>query len=347
MIMLGFVLTRFMFKEVYMTNPKISVIVPVYNVAEFLPDCLDSLLSQNFDAMEIICVDDKSTDNSLEILEDYASKDKRIRVIKHEQNRGLGEARNSGLKVATGEYIHFLDSDDWIDNGVYEKLIPIIEENKLDFLSFTLKKFDEFSKEPFEIFAWDNNICEKVLDPMENSIVFKFIEAVCLRIYSSSFLSKNNLMFKSLRNEDTPFYIECLLKAKRIMFINEPFYNYRIRKNSIMNTRFDCFESYFKWFEVLQEISRGCENKSIGDEISRNALAVLYDAFNDFLSERFLKALLFSPRLNHFIKSYPSFSNEKFYRNVIKLYLKTHCQKLFICCIKLKKACGKILSCTK
>ena len=67
--MLGFVLTRFMFKEVYMTNPKISVIVPVYNVAEFLPDCLDSLLSQNFDAMEIICVDDKSTDNSLEILE--------------------------------------------------------------------------------------------------------------------------------------------------------------------------------------------------------------------------------------------------------------------------------------
>lgn len=112
MIMLGFVLTRFMFKEVYMTNPKINVIVPVYNVAEFLPDCLDSLLSQNFDAMEIICVDDKSTDNSLEILEDYASKDKRIRVIKHEQNRGLGEARNSGLKVATGEYIHFLDSDD-------------------------------------------------------------------------------------------------------------------------------------------------------------------------------------------------------------------------------------------
>ncbi len=146
MIMLGFVLTCFMFKEVYMTNPKISVIVPVYNVAEFLPDCLDSLLSQNFDAMEIICVDDKSTDNSLEILEDYASKDKCIRVIKHEQNRGLGEARNSGLKVATGEYIHFLDSDDWIDNSVYEKLIPIIEENKLGFLSFTLKKMMNFQK---------------------------------------------------------------------------------------------------------------------------------------------------------------------------------------------------------
>ena len=100
---------------------KITVIIPVYNVEIYLADCLDSVLQQTLNEIEIICINDGSSDNSLEILKEYARKDSRIIIISQE-NKGLGSARNRGLEVATGEYVAFLDSDDWVDNNYYEKL---------------------------------------------------------------------------------------------------------------------------------------------------------------------------------------------------------------------------------
>ena len=101
--------------------PKVSVIIPVYNVEKYLSECLDSVVNQTLKDIEIICVNDGSPDGSAAILEEYAQKDNRIKVITQE-NRGLSEARNSGLKIASGEYIAFLDSDDYIDLKFFEQL---------------------------------------------------------------------------------------------------------------------------------------------------------------------------------------------------------------------------------
>ena len=111
---------------------KISVIIPVYNVEKFLARCLDSVINQTYKNLEIICVNDCSPDDSAKILEDYAKKDKRIRIITFEQNRGQSCARNQGLKVSNGEYIYFLDSDDWIATDFIENIYGIAKNKNLE-----------------------------------------------------------------------------------------------------------------------------------------------------------------------------------------------------------------------
>ena len=112
--------------------PKISVVIPVYNVGSYLAECLDSVISQDFKDIEIICVNDCSADNSLEILKKYAGKDSRIKIVNHEYNKGLGAARNTGLRKAAGKYVFFLDSDDFLCTGILGKLYNKALETKAD-----------------------------------------------------------------------------------------------------------------------------------------------------------------------------------------------------------------------
>ena len=113
-----------------MKKPSISIIVPIYNVERYFRRCMNSLLNQTLQDIEIILVDDESPDNCPEICEEYAAKDSRIKVI-HKKNAGLGFARNSGLKLATGEYVAFVDSDDYVDLTMYEKLYLTAKEFSL------------------------------------------------------------------------------------------------------------------------------------------------------------------------------------------------------------------------
>ena len=125
--------------------PKISVIIPVYNTAKFLRQCLDSVVTQTLHDIEIICIDDGSTDASLDILNEYAENDSRITILT-QQNKGAGAARNAGMRAAHGEYIHFLDSDDMISPGAYKVLYETASAEKLDVLQFNCKAYFE-SKE--------------------------------------------------------------------------------------------------------------------------------------------------------------------------------------------------------
>ena len=109
-----------------MSNPLISIIVPVYNVEEFLPKCIDSILAQTYENLEIILVEDGTKDNSGQICDAYAEKDSRIKVI-HKENGGLSSARNAGMDVARGEYFGFVDSDDWIEPETYESLMVLAQ----------------------------------------------------------------------------------------------------------------------------------------------------------------------------------------------------------------------------
>jgi len=122
--------------------PKISVIITVYNVEKYLSRCLDSVVNQTFKDLEIICVNDGSTDNSAEILDRYASKDKRIIII-NQKNGGLSAARNTGLRHASGQYIGFVDSDDWIDIDYYECLVGLAEKNNADIVMAGMRVVDQ------------------------------------------------------------------------------------------------------------------------------------------------------------------------------------------------------------
>ncbi|MBO4699783.1 glycosyltransferase family 2 protein [bacterium] len=126
-----------------MAEPKISIIIPVYNVEKYLRECLDSCVNQTLEDIEIICVDDCSTDNSYKILEEYQQKDSRIRIFQQEENKKQGAARNKGLEVATGEYVWFVDSDDYIDTKACQILYDAIKEFDVNMLCFSAIQFSE------------------------------------------------------------------------------------------------------------------------------------------------------------------------------------------------------------
>ena len=121
---------------------KVSVIIPVYNTEKYLKECLDSIVNQSFEDIEIICINDGSTDNSLEILREYEEFDKRISVVCQE-NEGLSITRNNGIKLAKGEYVYFIDSDDYLELTALEELYTISKEKNLDILIFKLINFDD------------------------------------------------------------------------------------------------------------------------------------------------------------------------------------------------------------
>lgn len=126
-----------------MSEPKISIIIPVYNVEKYLRECLDSCINQTLQDIEIICVDDCSTDNSYKILEEYQQKDSRIKIFRQEENKKQGAARNKGLEIATGEYVWFVDSDDYIDTKACQILYDTIKEFDVDMLCFSAIQFSE------------------------------------------------------------------------------------------------------------------------------------------------------------------------------------------------------------
>lgn len=212
------------------SQPLISVVVPVYNTAAYLPACLDSLAAQTYTHMEILCVNDGSRDNSLEILQEYAAKDTRIRII-DQPNAGLAAARNAALAVATGEYIAGLDSDDCWEPQLLEQVVQALEPGA-DFVLFgaqylmpdgSIRKVNHFSAHAAG--AADMN------PELAASLPVAFWNKLWRRI----FLEENNLrMPAGLLNEDEPFCCLASLHARRVCFAETNGYLYRQRENSIM-----------------------------------------------------------------------------------------------------------------
>lgn len=216
---------------------KFSIVIPVYNVEPYLPECLDSVLNQTLSDWEAVCVNDGSTDNSSVVLEDYASKDSRFRVIT-QPNGGLSAARNTGMKAALGDYVLFLDSDDWLEPNA---LLVLSEHlNGEDVLCFSGRRFFEETNS----FNLADELPEKVYDSgmdyyNENALALRDFAFVCvvLRVYKRTFLLKNNLWFKErIFHEDNLFTPLACYYAKSVHIVNRCLYNYRVRNNSITTT---------------------------------------------------------------------------------------------------------------
>ena len=213
-------------------EPKVSVIIPVYNTEKYLRECLDSVTNQTLKEIEIICINDGSTDNSLEILKDYAQKDNRITAVT-QQNSGSGIARNCGLNLAKGEFVAFMDPDDYYPkNTTLETLYSKAKENNVNIAGGSMQKF---SKEK-GIFPVEQMEPEYVFHK-EGIVFFKdyqFDYGYSRFIYNRELLFNNKIMFPNyLRRQDPPFFIEIMYKAKKFYAIAEETYTYRVSYKEI------------------------------------------------------------------------------------------------------------------
>ena len=218
-------------------KPLISVIVPIYNVKKYLSECVRSICSQTYENLEIILVDDGSTDGCGEICDEWKAIDPRIRVI-HKSNAGLGEARNSGMKIATGEYYGFVDSDDVISPYMYDYLMKGILEKNVEISACTrveIKESDRLDnlvldvseyKTDYEVFS--GRVATKELLQSHR----KFKNAVWEKLYKRELF--DNIKFKSVYAEDREIMYKLLYGCDRVSYINIPLYGYRIRDGSIM-----------------------------------------------------------------------------------------------------------------
>ena len=217
--------------------PRISIIIPIYNVNIYLRECLDSIINQTLKTIEIICVNDGSTDNSLEIIKEYIY-DNRIIII-NKNNSGYGDSMNQGLNIASGEYIGIVESDDFIDINMFENLYKITKKGDIDIIRSNFYLYWEKNKKEALNFKILKNLYNKIFNPMDLQNIFLVQPSIWAGIYKKLFLIKNNIKFLTTPGasyQDTSFFYKTLYKANKIFCTKKAFYYYRqTNSNSSVN----------------------------------------------------------------------------------------------------------------
>ena len=236
------VMILFCFNASANSNGKVSVVIPVYNVEKYVEECLDSVINQTYKDLEIICVDDCGSDNSIKIVEEYARKDQRIKIIHHDKNMGAGSARNTGVKNSDGEYIFFVDPDDCLNLNIIELMVEKRKETDADVV---VSRFKTFSRENIpnmeaifrnrEYLSFSQKDLHKIgFDNFQDNLCSVFRSA-CGKLFKKDFLIKNNIRFinQSICTEDAGFCLKVLSNLPLVFFIENVGVNYRINPNSI------------------------------------------------------------------------------------------------------------------
>jgi glycosyltransferase involved in cell wall biosynthesis len=231
-------------------TPRVSVIVPVFNTAPYLARCLQSLRESTLREIEIICVDDASTDESAAIVADFVRQDSRIRLIRHDRNMGLGGARNTGIAAARAEYVGGLDSDDWVGPTMFEHLLEATDGGRADVVEGGLIQIDSSGG-----VIWSYKPVPRVVDNDQNQInIFEATrQAFYTKLWRRSLFVDNDIWFpERLYFEDLATTPRLLTKAKRIHFIEDASYFYMKRDGSITFSASDKHQmDYFRVFDIL------------------------------------------------------------------------------------------------
>lgn len=291
-------------------SPIISIIIPSYNEGKNISRCLDSILNQTFSDFEVLCVDDGSNDNTFDVIKEYSKKDNRIIPMKN-PGKGVSSARNFGIDNANGNYIGFVDSDDFIQPQMYEFLYRAIIENKCDFSVCRYKKTTELIEKNFE-YKTEKFIPENFVSfndsefTLNNELVFS---AIWTKLISKEFLK--NIKFNNFRiGEDTVFNSQLCSKDYKAVFVDAELYNYYINTQSVSFTEL----WHEKWFDLL-------ETRFISYDLLKNKNKLLAA----FYLERGMKFLL-SYRFN--LKGSP---NENKFKNPINNYFKKYYMPFMKC----------------
>ncbi|MDR1493196.1 MAG: glycosyltransferase [Planctomycetaceae bacterium] len=272
--------------------PLVSIIIPVYNIEPYLRECLDSVINQTMREIQIICVNDGSTDGSPAILEEYAAKDARVLVI-NKENGGVAAARNTAFSYVAGEYILFVDSDDTVDLRLCEKVYTKAEQSNADFVFFF---YDEpkhiFLPPNFRNITSDDKITHKEKKQMLNYC------GICGKLWRSDFLKKHNLTFDENLHfgEDALFYQQHLVLAEKISIVPEVLYHYQARENSLTTgygknmmdniQRYTLLKSFLKEKGVYQSYSDWFVRNKI------NTLFHFYQLVKKKYKEDYIKKLI-------------------------------------------------------
>ncbi len=254
---------------------KVSFIIPVYNVERYLEQCVDSILNQTYKNIEVVLVDDGSTDGSPKICDDYVLKDNRVRVL-HKKNGGQSDARNRGVLMSTGDYIVFVDSDDyWIGQGSLQRLIDVVCENEdCDFIGFNCSYFYPESNSYKNWVPYNEVITQKI--DRDSAVEFlvssgTFPMSPCLKIISRKFLDNIDLCFRvGTLAEDIPWFIDLLEGAQKCLFLNDYVYAYRQNVSGSV-TKSNSERVYSNLFEILKLELVKLESRSFNRE-SKDAL---------------------------------------------------------------------------
>lgn len=255
-----------------MAKPKISVIIPVYNVADYLDESLNSLLNQTFiDDIEVIMVDDGSTDESRYIIENYALDYDNFYAY-HKENGGAGVARNYGLQFVKGEYIHFMDPDDYLDSHAYEKLYNLAVSNECDVVIGNAVKYDRYK-------IWDENLFKRSFKGIEEDLKIDSVtERLSIlwdtvlwnKLFRADFVKSNNIRFPDANviYQDIPFTLRAYVLANSIYITTEIMYYWRLRKKSTSSTQqYQNIKTFFDRIMILELSERIMNELDVDDEI--------------------------------------------------------------------------------
>lgn len=245
-----------------MDGIKVSIIMPVYNVDKYIKKSLDSVINQTLREIEIICVNDGSTDNSPQILEEYAERDNRIKII-NKKNGGISSARNKGIEQAKGEYIGFVDSDDWAELDMFEKLYKNAKTYDSDMVMCAAHRFDDINKQlnydlPYFTMAnFDKTYDNSVFNHNKtNDLLFVISVTPWNKIYKSTFIEAIGARFpEGLDFDDVIFFFKTYLKAEKVSLIRDLLYFYRInRAGSFITSANERYYDIVKVYDIIEDI---------------------------------------------------------------------------------------------
>lgn len=272
-----------------MLLPKVSVIIPFYNVEKYIGECLESVLNQTLKEIEIICVDDGSTDNSHEIVSEYKRKNENIKIIQKE-NGGQSSARNAALKIAKGKYIYFLDSDDCILPTTLEDAYQKAEKEQLDIVCFNTVAIFESEEMKDEYRFYENSYIrtgdysgvqtgQSMFAKMREK--YEFFVPVWFQIFRRSLIEENHLSFyEGIIHEDNLFTVQCFMLAKRVGYIDRTYHHRRIRVGSTMTSKID-MRNVEGYIVSYTELLRFFDRHPIEAGIKMRVLDFLYGLYRN------------------------------------------------------------------
>ncbi|MCK5201509.1 MAG: glycosyltransferase [Spirochaetales bacterium] len=298
-------------------NINISIILPVYNTGPYLKKCIDSVLNQTLENIEIIIINDASTDNSLSIIKEYVKNDSRIKVVSLSENTpgGAGIPSNIGIEQAKGEYIGFVDSDDWLEPDMFETLYKNAVEHDSD---YTFCDFQLFNEKTGKITTPNDKLHWESLNTSDKSSLLKLSPVPWRKLYKRSFLMDNNLRFPEgdFFYEDTPFHFMVTLKAKSISFVDRPLYYHRVsRAEQTMNGK---GRKFFAFIQHIKTIYQYLEKEDYIQKYPDDFLIFIINNFYwiwDRLNRVEREEFFFE--LNTFLKVVAAESIEKFIKEAV------------------------------
>lgn len=287
-------------------TPKISVIIPCYNVEKYLRECLDSVVNQTLKDIEIICVNDGSTDGTQKILEEYAKKDSRIFVI-NQENSGVSVARNNGIKQVHGKCVMFLDSDDYLDIRACEFAYEKIVENNSDICSFLCAKMNNGVK---QFIAGETEFFTKYENKtIDTELIEHFLISAYCKLIKSDFLKKNKIFFPEgiKTGEDSIFNLICLYFKPRYVFLNKELYYYNIdvessATNSGVSTMYNDIKGYLYFFKTPYFKNSDDEYKAVVLNKFMSQLAYYFIKYPKYRRLFTIEIILFKMYLYYILK---------------------------------------------